>query len=64
MAPTLDNKLVVAISSRALFNFEDENRIFESGNAPAYMALQLDRLDLPAPPGHRFLADQEAARIQ
>ena len=26
-----DNKLVVAISSRALFNFEEENAIFDSG---------------------------------
>jgi len=54
MAVTLDNKLVVAISSRALFNFEEENRLFESGDAPAYMALQLDRLDLPARPGIAF----------
>ena len=27
MAASLDNKLVVAISSRALFNFEEENAI-------------------------------------
>ena len=39
-----DDRLVVAISSRALFNFEEENRIFESGDAQAYMALQLERL--------------------
>ena len=54
MAVSLDNKLVVAISSRALFNFEEENRIFESGDARSYMALQLDRLDLPARPGIAF----------
>jgi 5'-nucleotidase len=54
MPPTLDNKLVVAISSRALFNFEEENRIFESGDPGAYMALQLQRLDLPARPGIAF----------
>ena len=54
MAATLDNKLVVAISSRALFNFEEENRIFESGDARAYMAMQLQRLDLPARPGIAF----------
>ena len=29
MAVTLDDKLVVAISSRALFDFEEENRLFE-----------------------------------
>ncbi|WP_332815182.1 5'-nucleotidase [Ramlibacter sp.] len=49
-----DDRLVVAISSRALFNFEEENRIFESGDARAYMALQLDRLDQPARPGIAF----------
>jgi 5'-nucleotidase len=54
MGASLDDKLVVAISSRALFNFEEENRIFEGGDAQAYMALQLERLDLPARPGIAF----------
>ncbi|HSV35249.1 MAG TPA: 5'-nucleotidase [Ramlibacter sp.] len=54
MAASLDNKLVVAISSRALFNFEEENAIFESGDPQAYMKLQLDRLDEPARPGIAF----------
>src|SRR6187402_705731 len=54
MAVTLDNKLVVAISSRALFNLEEENRIYESGDPQAYMNLQLERLNLPAPPGIAF----------
>jgi len=54
MSVTLEDKLVVAISSRALFNFEEENRIFESGDARAYMALQLQRLDMPARPGIAF----------
>ena len=54
MATSLDNKLVVAISSRALFNFEEENRIFKSGDPQAYMNLQLERLDQPAPPGIAF----------
>src|SRR6478735_10209715 len=47
----LDDKLVVAISSRALFNLEEENRIFESGDDAGYMRLQLERLDVPARPG-------------
>ena len=54
MGASLEDKLVVAISSRALFNFEEENRIFEGGDAQAYMALQLQRLDLPARPGIAF----------
>ena len=51
MPATLDDKLVVAISSRALFNLEEENQLFESGDAEGYMRLQLERLDVPARPG-------------
>ncbi|HET9450459.1 MAG TPA: 5'-nucleotidase, partial [Aggregicoccus sp.] len=51
---SLDDKLVVAISSRALFDFEEENRVFESGDAAGYMQLQLQRLDKPAAPGIAF----------
>ena len=58
MTATLDGKLVVAISSRALFDFEEENEVFEHGEGPhkdrAYMNLQLDRLELPAKPGVAF----------
>ncbi len=54
MSVSLENKLVVAISSRALFNFEEENRLFESGDPGAYMDLQLQRLDTPARPGIAF----------
>lgn len=50
----LDDKLVVAISSRALFDFEEENRVFEAGDAAGYMRLQLERLDRPAAPGIAF----------
>lgn len=52
--PSLDDKLVVAISSRALFDFEEENRVFDSGDAAGYMRLQLERLDVPAAPGIAF----------
>lgn len=51
MPVTLEDKLVVAISSRALFNLEEENKIFESGDDAGYMKLQLERLDVPAAPG-------------
>ncbi|MGE8493982.1 MULTISPECIES: 5'-nucleotidase [Comamonas] len=54
MAATLENKLVVAISSRALFNFEEENRVFEQDKDQAYARLQLQRLETPAPPGVAF----------
>jgi 5'-nucleotidase len=54
MSASLEGKLVVAISSRALFDFEQENEVFEQGDDRAYMALQLERLDLPAKPGVAF----------
>ena len=39
MAMTLNDKLVVAISSRALFDFEEENRLFEHSDAATYLQL-------------------------
>jgi 5'-nucleotidase len=54
MASSLDGKLVVAISSRALFNFEEENQVFEQNDDRAYMDLQLQRLEQPAKPGVAF----------
>ena len=58
MSASLEGKLVVAISSRALFDFEEENTVFERGDGPhrdkAYMQLQLERLEQPAKPGVAF----------
>ena len=54
MPATLEGQLVVAISSRALFDFEEENRVFEASDDRAYMQLQLQRLDQPARPGVAF----------
>ena len=58
MPLNLDGKLVVAISSRALFDFEEENEVFEAGAGlhkdRAYMDLQLNRLERPAKPGVAF----------
>ena len=54
MATNLDGQLVVAISSRALFDLEEENRVFEQSDDRAYMKLQLDRLEQPAGPGVAF----------
>ena len=54
MGATLAGQLVVAISSRALFDFEEENRVFEASDDRAYMQLQLERLEQPARPGVAF----------
>ena len=51
MAVSLDGKLVVALSSRALFDFEEENRFFDAHGDDAYTKFQLDRLETPARPG-------------
>ena len=54
MPTSLDGQLVVAISSRALFDFEEENQHFEANDDRAYMRLQLERLDCAAKPGVAF----------
>jgi len=68
---TLEGQLVVAISSRALFDFEEENRVFEAHDDRAYMQLQLQRLDQPARPGvafslvHKLLAfNRDESRVE
>ena len=42
------------MSSRALFDFEEENELFEARDDRAYRDLQLKRLDEPAKPGVAF----------
>jgi 5'-nucleotidase len=59
MPASLDDKFVVAISSRALFDFEEENKVFDdtkddAKDDTAYMNLQLERLEIPAKPGVAF----------
>jgi 5'-nucleotidase len=46
--------LVVAISSRALFDFEEENRVFDASDDSAYRERQLARIGEPAKPGIAF----------
>ncbi len=47
-------QLVVAISSRAPFDFEEENRVFENADDRAYMRMQLERIEQQAKPGVAF----------
>ncbi len=54
MPVSFDGKLVVAISSRALFNFEEENKVFDESGDRAYMELQLQRLEECARQGVAF----------
>ena len=54
MPTNLDDQLVVAISSRALFNFEEENAVFDEADPQPYQKLQIDRLEKPAREGIAF----------
>ncbi len=54
MPVSFEGKLVVAISSRALFDFEQENEVFEHRGEREYVELQLSRVDVPAKEGVAF----------
>lgn len=41
------HELVVAVSSRALFDFEEENKVFEREGRERYVELQKERIDSP-----------------
>jgi 5'-nucleotidase len=49
-----NEKVIVAVSARALFDFEEENLVFREADPAAYRALQERKLDLPAQPGAAF----------
>ncbi|WP_297441065.1 5'-nucleotidase [Sulfurimonas sp.] len=51
MAYNLEDKLVVAVSSRALFKLEDENRVFEEKGLAAYYKYQLEKENEPLEKG-------------
>ena len=51
MAYSLKDKLVVAVSSRALFDLEEENKIFEKKGLDAYYKYQLENENKPLQKG-------------
>ena len=51
---TLENRLVIAISSRALFNLEESNRGFEEDGLERYIEYQIEHEDEPLLPGVAF----------
>lgn len=51
--------LVIAISSRALFNLEDSHRVFEEEGLDAYQEYQISKEDQPLEPGDAFLLVQK-----
>ena len=54
MAYDLHDKLVIAISSRALFDLEEENAIFDKEGLESYYKHQLENLDNPLSKGSGF----------
>ena len=63
MAYNLTNKLVVAVSSRALFNLETENKIFEEKGLEAYYKYQLENEDSPLEKGTGFRLVENLLKI-
>ncbi|MDO4937001.1 MAG: 5'-nucleotidase [Sutterellaceae bacterium] len=51
---TTDNQLVIAVSSRALFDLEEEHLLFEEKGIAAYREYQLKNIDTPLNPGVAF----------
>ncbi|MGB8339528.1 MAG: 5'-nucleotidase [Burkholderiales bacterium] len=54
MPAKLDDKLVVAISSRALFNLDDSHRVFQEKGEGAYHQYQIDHEEEVLQPGVAF----------
>lgn len=63
MGYDLNKKLVIAISSRALFNLEDENKIFEEKGLNEYYKYQIENEDLLPKKGTGFRLVKNLLRI-
>lgn len=54
MPAKLDDKLVIAISSRALFNLDESHRVYMEKGLEAYSSYQVEHEDQPLEPGEAF----------
>jgi len=63
MAYNLKNKLVVAVSSRALFDLEDENRVFEERGLDEYYKYQLEKENEPLKKGTGYRLIENLLKI-
>ncbi len=57
------NKLVIAISSRALFNLDDSHHVFEEEGLSAYSRYQIDHEDVVLEPGDAFHMVEKLLKI-
>ena len=63
MAQSLENRLVVAISSRALFDLEEGHRIFVEQGLEAYARYQIEHEDAVLTPGVAYPLVQKLLRL-
>ncbi|MEM1155231.1 MAG: 5'-nucleotidase [Pseudomonadota bacterium] len=54
MPASLDDRLVIAISSRALFNLDASHQVYQNEGVEAFSAYQIAREDEPLEPGEAF----------
>lgn len=59
MPTDISNKLVVAISSRALFNLDESNAVYEQQGVDAYARYQIEHENEILKPGHAFYLVQK-----
>lgn len=57
------DRLVIAISSRALFNLDDSHEVYERDGLEAYSRYQIEREEDPLEPGEAFPMVQKLLRI-
>lgn len=63
MGYTLHDKLVIAVSSRALFDLEEENKIFEEKGLDAYYKYQLENETKPLEKGTAYRLIENLLKI-
>ena len=63
MAYNLENKLVVAVSSRALFDLETENKVFEKKGLDQYYKHQLENENKPLKKGTGYRLIENLLKI-
>ena len=63
MADHPEDRLVIAISSRALFNLDDSHEVYERDGLEAYSHYQIEREEEPLEPGEAFPMVQKLLRI-
>lgn len=54
MPAQLESNLVIAISSRALFNLDESHRVYQEQGLEAYSSYQVEHEDQPLEPGEAF----------